>query len=421
MELMTAITPWLIFMAALLALSGIFSAAEAAFFYLKIEDRRKLAAGSSTQQIAAQLLNDPDRLLSAVLFWNLVVNVLYFSLASVVGIRIEREFGGAAAAGFAAGSLMVIIFSSEMLPKSFAVLRAPVIATLLALPVALAVKAADPILPLLRTVITLSRRLIWPGFKPEPYLQVSDLERAIVFSTENAALLEQEQVALQNIVSLSDLTVNELMRPRRQYRTFRPPVSRADLAGEVPPSGYLLVTEPDSEDVAGAFNLMTATELPEENLERLASPVLYAPWCTKAAVVLQQMITRQREVAAIVNELGEVIGVLTLSDAAEAIFSYHSGRSERLLHRQTFEQVEPGVWLIPGMTSLRRLAKRFGAEVPSIRPTTVNGLLHEELEQLPEPGDEVTWGPFHFHVVSVPLRGQPIVRLSLFEREEESL
>ncbi|MCC9605897.1 CNNM domain-containing protein [Blastopirellula sp. JC732] len=420
MELITAITPWLIFMAALLALSGIFSAAEAAFFYLKIEDRRKLASGTSTQQIAAQLLNDPDRLLSAVLFWNLVVNVLYFSLASVVGIRIEKDFGGAAAAGFAAGSLMVIIFTSEMLPKSLAVLRAPEIATFLALPVVVACKLADPILPLLRTVITLSRRLIWPGFKPEPYLQVSDLERAIQFSTENAALLEQEQVALQNIVSLSDLTVNELMRPRRQYRSFRPPVAKADLAGEVPPSGYLLVTEPDSEDVAGAFNLMTATELPEENLERLAVPVLYAPWCTKASVVLQQMITRQREVAAIVNELGEVIGVLTLSDAAEAIFSYHSGRSERLLQRQTFEQVEPGVWLIPGMTSLRRLAKRFGVEVPPVRPTTVNGLLHEELEQLPEPGDEVTWGPFHFHVVSVPQRGQPIVRLSLVEKEEES-
>ncbi|MFI4876472.1 MAG: CNNM domain-containing protein, partial [Blastopirellula sp. JB062] len=355
MNVIAAVAPWLIFMAALLVMSGIFSAAEAAFFYLKIDDRRKLAAGSGTQQIAAQLLNDPDRLLSAVLFWNLVVNVLYFSLASVVGIRIEKEFGGAAAAGFAAGTLMMIIFSSEMLPKSLAVLRAPTIATFLALPVTLAVRAADPILPLLRTVITLSRRLIWPGFKPEPYLQVSDLERAIQFSTQNAALLEQEQVALQNIVSLSDLTVNELMRPRRQYRTFRPPISLADLGGEVPPSGYLLVTEPDSEDVAGAYNLMKATELPEENLERLAAPVIYAPWCTKAAVVVQQMLTRQREVAAIVNELGEVIGVLTLSDAAEAIFSYHSGRSERLLHRQRFEESEPGVWLIPGMTSLRRV------------------------------------------------------------------
>lgn len=89
----------------------------------------------------------------------------------------------------------------------------------------------------------LSRRLIWPGFKSEPYLEVSDLERAISLSTTDAKLVAQEQAALRNIVLLSDIRVDQWMRPRTQLLTFRPPVSLADLNGQMTPNHWLAVCE----------------------------------------------------------------------------------------------------------------------------------------------------------------------------------
>ena len=64
---------------------------------------------------------------------------------------------------------------------------------------------------------------------------------------------------LQNIVALSEIRVDELMRPRNSCRTFRPPVALADLKGQMPPSGYMLVTEPDSEEIAKAINIPVGT------------------------------------------------------------------------------------------------------------------------------------------------------------------
>ena len=83
--------PWFAAMAVLVAASAFFSSSEAAMFYLTRADRRILSAGSRAQRIAVRLLADSDRLLTAVLFWNLVVNVAYFAISSIVALSLERS------------------------------------------------------------------------------------------------------------------------------------------------------------------------------------------------------------------------------------------------------------------------------------------------------------------------------------------
>ena len=84
--------PLLVVMLLLLLLSALFSASEAALFSLRLADRAALRKGTRSQQLADQLLDDPDRLLSGVLFWNLVVNMAYFALASQVGLRLREQW-----------------------------------------------------------------------------------------------------------------------------------------------------------------------------------------------------------------------------------------------------------------------------------------------------------------------------------------
>ncbi|MGI9519533.1 MAG: CNNM domain-containing protein, partial [Pirellulaceae bacterium] len=192
--------PWLLAMVMLIGLSAFFSASEAALFLLRAGDRRRLETGTAGQRMAARLLDEPDRLLSAVLFWNLVINIIYFAISSVVALRMQTLplISQAVPVAFALGSLIMIIFFSEMMPKSLAVIRPSTIARLVSIPLSLAVRAADPIMPILRGATLLSRRLIWPGFKPEPYIELLDLERAIQISSEDKAIIEQETAVLRN-------------------------------------------------------------------------------------------------------------------------------------------------------------------------------------------------------------------------------
>lgn len=418
MEALITIAPWLLPMIVLLAFSGLFSASEAAFFYLKLEQRRRLQRGGPSQRVAFRLLQDPDRLLTAILFWNLVINVAYFSLASIAGIRLEREAGPAAATLFAGLSLLTIIFFSEMLPKSFAVMRAETLVGWAAIPISLAVRMVDPIMPLMRGVNAISQRVIWPGFKPETYLQVQDLERAIEVSTQSKAVKVHEEMALRGIVSLSDLRLDEVMRPRMRFVTFTAPVHLADLGERMTPSGYVIIEDPESGEVVSALNLSDATILPEKHLEHLASKVLVLPWCSDAAEAFQQMLATEREVVVVVNEIGETIGVVTLRDLLDTIFSDGEGRGFRILRRKSLQELEAGVWLLSGLTSLRRLARSFQLTLPETRHVTVNGILQEELGKIPEQGDEVDWGPFHFEVQDADPDGHSSVKLTLREETE---
>ncbi len=398
-------------MALLAGASGFFSCSEAALFSLPPEDRRKLKQGNAAQQLADQLLSRPEQLLSAILFWNLIINILYFALASIIGIGLQRENRSTDAALFSVISLMALIVMSEMLPKTIAVILPRVMASLVSFPLAVAVRTMAPVVPLFSAVDGALRRLFFPKFKAEPYLELSDLERAIELSTDNEELAAQERTALQNIVSLTELRAEELMRPRRQFQAFCPPVSLADLGGKITRSGYLLVTEPESEEVVSAIALKNLPTVPKQHLERFAEPVVYVPWCSSVAAVLDELQEQHREIAAIVNELGETVGIVTLEDILETVFLDQASRSSRLLERTSILQTEENLWHVTGMTSLRRLAKHFRVTLPTSKSTTIAGIVQEVLERLPEEEDTIDWGGFRLRVLQTTLQGSLIVEL----------
>ena len=387
--------PGLLPMVVLLFCSAFFSASEAAMFSLRRAQRREFPHGSRAQQTIVRLLDDPDRLLTAVLFWNLIINLSFFTIGSIISLEMQQAGHAATAAGaFAVGSLAAIIVFGEMLPKSLGVLQSQRLAAWLAIPLAVTVRIVDPLLPVFRLATLLSRRLLWPNFEPEPYLHVHDLERAINLSGADAALVEQEARVLESIVLLSDIRAEEMMRPRTQFLSYHPPVTLADLKARPPSGSYLLVTEPDSEEVAAAIALDDVWQVPDGPLDPLAEPVIYVPWSTRAADVLELIRRSKREVAAVINEFGETIGILTFDDILDTLFSGTPSRSERLLRRDPIRPVTPGVWHLTGMTSVRRLARYFQLENPATHSVTLSGVVQEVLERLPSGATSANGGRF---------------------------
>lgn len=409
--------PWLIAMAVLIVLSGLFSASEAAYFYLQRQDLRFLASGNAAQRIAAKLMEQPDRLLSAVLFWNLVINMIYFTISAHVGMKLEDRDGGSGwGLLFAIGSLLLIIVFSEMFPKSFAVLRSRSYAGLVALPLALAVRVVDPLLPLLRFTNLVLKRLFFPKISPEPDLEISDLERAVELSTQDAELDEHEYRMLRNIVDLSQLRADEWMRPRRQFVTFQAPVTIDDLKQKFPPSGFVLVTKKDSEEIQYSIDADDLLDM-QPGQSQMGKRLVAVPWCASVAGVYEKLRSADRHVANVVNEHGETIGIITIDDIADAVFVETPSRTRRITDEQPIRKLEHNVWQVMGLATIKRLEKQLNVKLPETRNVTMQGVLQEVLQALPTPGDQCRWGPLQLEVMEAAERGRCRVEVQIIAQE----
>ncbi len=400
-------------MLVLTALSAFCSCSEAAIFSLQPDDRRALQKGNAAQRTAVELIGRPDRLLTAILFWNLLFNFGFFVVGSAVEYRLHAAGRHREAAVLMGVSLLGMIIFGEMLPKTIGVQQPRVFASLCSLPLAALVRVIDPAMPVFAAANNLLQRVLLPNFEREPYLEISDLERAIELSTSDAQLAAQEQSALRNIVLLSELPAEELMRPRNQYQAFAAPVHLDQLAGALPPGGYLLIAEDENDDISAAIPLKQLSTIPRHHLEKFAQPVVYGPWCATVAMILDELRRQERDVAAVVNEYGETIGIVTIEDVLETIFEEHSSRSARLLATSSIVPVAPDRWHVTGMTNLRRLSRHFDVPLEASRSVTVAGILQEQLQRIPADGDELLWSGFHLRVIEVGDGGAVKVELRI--------
>ena len=151
--------------------------------------------------------------------------------------------------------------------------------------------------------------------------------------------------------------------------------------------------------MAAAIPVHDLHEFVPRHLEREAQEVAIVPWCASLATVLESLQVGNHEVAAVVNELGETIGIVTIEDIWDALFSEVGGRGERVLERDPITQISHDLWHVDGMTNLRRLGRYFDVKLPKTSHATLGGVIQETLQRLPEPADRCSWGPFHLEVL----------------------
>lgn len=406
-------------MACLTLASGFFSSSETALFYLSRDELRGFRVGKPRQRRVAGLLRDPDRLLTAILFWNLVINLAYFAISVVVTRHLAAAGYQKSAGVFGVGGLVMIILLGEVLPKSVAVVFRKSLAPAFSFPLSAAVRLIDPVTPLFRKVTRVVRRVFWPHLPRERYLEAGDLERAVDASKLSDDVIRQERQVLHSILDLSEITAEEAMRPRGTYFSFEGQVNLDDLQGEVPGSAYIAIRKPGSEDIEGVVALANFSQIPKQHLEQAAEDVVIVPWCSNLAYTLQLLRDRLCSVAAVVNEYGETIGIVTYEDIVDTILGAQPSRAKRLLQREPVLEIAPGNYHVEGITTLRYLCLRLGI---TYQPTsdalvTVLGMLHEELERIPVVGDECTWRDYRIRVIEVSRRGQLRAMISKVEGE----
>ena len=394
--------PWLSAMGILILFSAFFSGSEAAMFSLNHRSRRSLVRAGLGGRIASDLLSDPERLLSAILFWNLLINMTYFAIAAIVGSRLDDDesFGPSAAIGFTVLSLLAIIFLSEMLPKSVAVLAPTRISVLVGPPLSIAIRLVGPVLPLVNVTNLAASRLIWPTFKPEPEIDLADIERAIELGTDDAALLQRERMALRGLVEIAETRVSELMRPRNKLWMCVDPPLRSTIEQRVPPSGYLMVTDATGEMIIKSVRVRMLRPSQLDDLNAFCEPVICVPWSAPVSQVLDRLNEEDRSVAVVVNEYGELLGAVSIDGIMRRVLAPR--HEEDLFGVALIQELTVGHYRVSGSVSVRELAKRLEAEIPPEGITTVAGYIQRQNERLPRAGDKAILGSYVLTVLESP-------------------
>ena len=386
-------------MGILIVFSALFSGSEAAMFSLNHRSRKSLTRAGVGGRITAKMLADPEHLLSAVLFWNLLINMTYFAIAAIVGSRLENDIslGRPVAVAFTVVSLLAIIFFSEMLPKSVAVLAPVRIAVMLGPPLSLAVRMVSPVLPLVTAVNLAASRLIWPSFKPEQEIDLADIERAINLGTDDAVLLQRERMALQGLVEIAETRVGELMRPRNKLWMCPTPVDPDVVLNSMPSSGYLMVTDSTGEIITHSVSVRMMGPRQLDDMEACCEPVIYVPWSSRVSQVLDRLNEEHRSVAVVVNEFGELLGAVSIDAVMRSILAPR--HEEDPFGEVMIQEIAENHYRVSGLVSVRALAKRLGVAVAEEGINTVAGYIQRNNERLPRMGDTARLGDYRLTVL----------------------
>lgn len=392
-------TPLLLAMAMLIVASGTLSGSEAALFSITARDRRRLPRLSYGCKVADKLLDDPERLLSAILFWNLLVNMTYFALAAIIASGASQRSAAVAISG---GSLLAIIFFSEMLPKSLA-MQSPVRATgLLAPPIAVVVAIISPLLPSIIAANAVVSRLVWPTLQNEPEIDLRDIQRAIELGTGDAALLGRERGAMRGLLALADVRVTEWMRPRNRCRVTAGQHAPSDLfdAGYDDDSAdYVLVQDGQDDLVTRAIVPRYLRPAQIDSPNDLGTPVVYVPWSAQVSQALDLLHAEDRDVAIVLDEFGSWLGAIATDEILRRVLVDDPPPPESKDPTGGDSNGSAAPLEVPGSESFRAVAKQLGVDLEVEGVSTMAGLIQRANERFPQIGDTATLGEYVCEVV----------------------
>jgi len=372
----------------LLLLSAFFSGSETALVSLnRYQLRHKARQGHRGARLAEKLLQRPDRLIGLILLGNNLVN---FSAASLVAI-IAFEIGGepAVALGTLVLTMVVLVFS-EAAPKTLAALHPERLAFPAALIYYPLLKVAYPIVWL--TNVASNAILFLLGIKSsDAELQpLTREELRTVVHEAGGRISSRYQQMLLSILDLEKVTVDDVMVPHNEIVGIDLDDDDAAIERIISESEHtrLPVFEDNIDNIIGILHLRRLANLAPRSfdknaLRQLVDEPYFVPEGTPLSKQLVQFQRRRERVALIVDEYGDIQGIVTIEDILEEIVGEFTTDPADQIEEVVREG--PDSFLVSGTANIRELNRTQGWELPTDGPKTLNGLIVELLETIPEP------------------------------------
>lgn len=391
--------------------SAFFSAAETSLISLNRYRLRHLVRAKHPGAIrAARLLERPDRLIGFILLGNNFFNIAASVITTIMAQRYVGDYGLAIATGLLTFVLLVF---GEVTPKTLAALR----------PERIAFPAAFVIEPLLRI---LYYPLVWPvgviangmlrlvgvSVKRASGEMLSHEELRTILSEAGAMTPGRNQEMLTAVMDLDRVTVDDIMVPHTAIIGIDLNDDLDAIVHQLNTSEHtrLPVFRENINQVVGILHLrrviplIAKQELTQESLTELLLEPYFVPEGTPLNTQLLNFQNNRRRIGLVVDEYGDVIGLVTLEDILEEIVGeFTTDPAARI--KDVYPQ-EDGSFLVDGSASLRELNKMLRWELPTDGAKTLNGLIVEYLEDIPEPGTSMRLAGYIIDIVQT--KGQLI-------------
>jgi Mg2+/Co2+ transporter CorB len=377
----------------LLVSSGFFSIAETAMMAAnRYRLKHQAARGARGAKLALSLLAQTDRLLGVILLGNNLINAAAATLASIITVRLFGQGEWALALGTVAVTFLILVFS-EITPKVVGAAYADKLAPLV----------SYALTPLLRTV----RPVVWfvnlfvqgllrlfrfrPAAQPSTTLSQEELRSLVL---EGAQYFRgKHKTMLANLMDLEAITVDDVMTPRSQIHALdlneKPALLRQQLVTSY--HTRLPVCEDSLDNIVGVLAvksilhaMQVGSEIDAERIRAVLRPPYFVPLGTPLLTQLSQFQADRQRLGLVVDEYGELQGLVTIEDIIEEIIGEFTTQAPG--GPESFRREPDGSVVVDGMAPLRTLNRRLGTRFPLDGPKTLNGLIVEHLGEIPDAG-----------------------------------
>lgn len=372
----------------LICLSAFFSSSETGMMSLnRYRLSHRASSGESRAQRVTRLLSRPDRLIGVILIGNNFVNNLAASIATIIAIHFFGEVSGPVISTSLL-TIVVLIFA-EVTPKTYAAIKPERIAYPASLILEPLLKVLYPLVWIVNVISNGLLRLLGVKTLENRSDELTREELRTVVHEAGPLIPSRHQAMLVSILDLENVTVNDIMVPRHEVAGIDLDNDLEAILAQVRTSQHtrLPVFKGDINNIIGMLHMrnaarfLTKQEITKAAIVQEAREPYFIPESTPLHTQLLNFQKQKRRIGIVVDEYGDVEGLVTLEDILEEIvgeFTTDVADQDRDVHPQV-----DGSQLIEGTASIREVNKALGWNLPTDGPKTMNGLILEHLESFP--------------------------------------
>lgn len=391
----------------LIALSAFFNGSETA---LTAASRARLHAleqdGNRRAALVNRLLASPEKMIGTVLLGNTLVDVLAAAMASKLAVDMVGEVGVAYATGIV--TLLIVIFAA-VLPKTYALTYTDSVALAVAPVMRGVIWMLTPATKMVEVVVRWILKLTPSERDDEANILAAhdEIRGTIELQTKEGAVARGDAAMLGGVLDLRDLQVQDVMVHRTKMETVSADDTPERIIDEVLRTQYTRVPvwKDEPENIVAVLHtkdLLTALgkagwDIAKLDVMSFASPPWFVPDTTSLKDQLNQFLKKKAQMALVVDEYGEVQGLVTLEDILEEIVGQIA--DEHDTHEVAIRPQADGTVNVDGTVAVRDLNRHMGWSLPDEEATTIAGLVIHEAQTIPEPGQAFTFYGYRFEIL----------------------
>lgn len=371
----------------------------------KIRIRHMVEEGVKGSKLVEKLIEDPNRLLGAILIGNNIVNIGASAIATSLAVKIFNGSESAVAVATAIMTVLVLIFG-EITPKSIAKQKSEQVALKVSKPVQFCVAIFKPFVAMFTAISSVFIRLFGGDPKAtEPFITEEELKTMVGVSEEEGVLEDVEKEMIFNVFDFADLQVKDVMVQRVDVTAIDVNDGYEEILKVIKEDQFSRIPVYDDtiDDIVGILNVKDLIIADKRDCKFKVTDYMREPLYTfefkKITELFNEMKKSRNHMAVVLDEYGGTVGIVTIEDVVEEIVGDIEDEYDK--ERELIEVIKEDEYIVEGSARLDDISDLIGVNMESEEFDSVGGLVIGELGRIPEAQEEVTIGKIRFVVEEV--------------------